>query len=85
MSLHLLDKQGKLVSQVDEPPLHGQWQPGDRLADRHALPIPHNLPDGDCSVIVGLYDPETGSRLTAESQHQVIKDNSTILTTVSVD
>ena len=88
--IHLLDKQGKLVSQVDEPPLHGQWpmnqwQPGDRLADRHALPIPHNLPGGDYSVIVGLYDPETGSRLTAESQHQVIKDNSTILTKVSVD
>jgi hypothetical protein len=87
--VHLLDANGKLVAQVDELPLAGQWptsnwHPGDRLADRHALPLDPALLPGDYAISVGLYDPATLERLSAESEDSLVTDNAVTLTKVSI-
>lgn len=63
--VHALDREGHLVAQNDGPPLDGRyptslWSPGEVIHEqRPALPLP---PGG--RIVVGLYDPETGQRLT---------------------
>ena len=70
--LHLLDDTGKLVAQVDEEPLEGQyptslWARGEQLKDVHLLPLPANVPSGSYQIAVGLYLWETGERLLVTS------------------
>jgi hypothetical protein len=45
------------------------WKPGETVIDRHALVIPADLPSGDYSLIIGLYDIDNPSqRLTVKNQ-----------------
>jgi hypothetical protein len=68
--VHLVDEQGRIVAQADgEPsgwtrPTTG-WLPGEYILDRHVLAAPDDVPGGPLSLRVGLYDPETGARLSA--------------------
>jgi hypothetical protein len=54
---------------VDTPPLKGEW-PTSRwvkdevVVDKYLIAIPPGFPPGFYKVIVGLYHPETGQRLT---------------------
>jgi hypothetical protein len=62
----LLDDAGQLIAQHDGPPASGWvptrlWQPGDRIVDTHVITAP--LRSG--RIIVGMYNPATGVRLTA--------------------
>ncbi len=62
--LQLLDADGALVAQRDSEPHGGlapttTWTPGDEVSDRHALLI--DLPPGDYTLIVGLYDLDNPS------------------------
>lgn len=66
--VHLVDAQGNLIAQGDSQPLDGAlptpfWRPGDRLLDRHVLPIPGRLPEGPLYLHVGFYQLDTGERL----------------------
>jgi 4-amino-4-deoxy-L-arabinose transferase-like glycosyltransferase len=66
--VHVLDGSGKLIAQHDGPPMQGNfptsfWQPGDRLADVHAIALPANLPAGTYHLEFGLYDSHTLQRL----------------------
>jgi hypothetical protein len=70
--VHLVDGDGRIIAQADgvpatwERPTTG-WLPGEFIADDHALTLPPELPPGPLSLRVGLYDPDTGTRLlTAE-------------------
>jgi len=83
--IHLLDAQGQLVAQIDEPPFMGQWPPGLRLADRHELPLPADLPSGKYTIITGLYDPNTLQRLPVQSPQLGAVDNAVSLTVVTVE
>ena len=70
--VHLLDKEGNLRAQGDYPPVHGifptsQWQPGDVVRDERVVALPPDLPPGDYSLIIGLYDPGNGQRLRVET------------------
>ena len=65
--VHVLDKQGNLIVQQDNMPVHDQlltscWQPGERVSDPYsvALPAPETQP---ASIEVGLYRLDTGERL----------------------
>ncbi|HMR65078.1 MAG TPA: glycosyltransferase family 39 protein [Anaerolineae bacterium] len=54
---------------VDLPPLNGQaptsqWLPGEVIVDTYLIAIPFDFPPGSYKVIAGLYEPETGQRLT---------------------
>ncbi len=62
----LLDTEGKLAAQHDGAPAQGLaptqlWQAGDRIVDVHVIPAPRNAG----RLIVGMYDPATGTRLEA--------------------
>lgn len=65
--LHLLDRQGRRVGQIDvapggvDLPPTSAWQPGQQIAV--PLPVPADLAAGDYQLIMGLYDPVTGARL----------------------
>jgi hypothetical protein len=70
--LQLINIDGTLSAQHDSPPNGGYtptstWLPNHPITARHALPLPANLPSGDYRLITGLYHPNTGQRLTAES------------------
>jgi hypothetical protein len=68
--VHLYDAEGKILAQQDRVPGLGArptttWQPGEVLADRHSLPVSSDSVPGSYQLAVGLYDPQTGSRLAA--------------------
>lgn len=68
--VHVLDEAGQLVAQSDEQPRGGAyptsiWSAGERIVDEHRLDLPPDLPPGDYSMRVGLYDAAGGARLPA--------------------
>ncbi|MCA9924204.1 MAG: hypothetical protein KC421_17630, partial [Anaerolineales bacterium] len=59
--LHLLDEQGQLVAQRDSEPGGGlalttTWQPGQEVVDNHGILLPIDLPAGEYTLVLGLYD-----------------------------
>jgi hypothetical protein len=67
--VHLLDGEGRLVGQGDGPPEAGfyptsQWAPGLILRDTHEIDMETGVPTGSYRIYVGLYDPDTGTRLS---------------------
>lgn len=63
--IHLLDASGAVVAQYDglDVRLTG-LQPGDELAQLHTLTLPPDLPPAPYGLQIGLYDADTGQRLT---------------------
>ncbi|MEW5960440.1 MAG: hypothetical protein AB1801_22165 [Chloroflexota bacterium] len=66
--VHLLDSGGNLVTGGDTQPVNGVypttlWSPGERIVDRHALPIPATAPAGRYRLAIGLYHQPSGRRL----------------------
>jgi hypothetical protein len=62
--VHVLDAAGELFSQRDAPPGNGlrpttSWLAGEYIADEYLL----DLPPGDFSLAVGMYDQLSGARL----------------------
>jgi mannosyltransferase len=67
-TVQLLDGAGQLVAQHDSEPVDGLsptsgWISGDVITDRHGVSLPHDLPAGRYTLIVGLYHIATGERL----------------------
>jgi hypothetical protein len=68
--VHLLDETGALVAQDDHPPLRNEyrtsfWAPDDVVRDEYHLSIGADRVPCACTLQVGMYDPEAGTRLTA--------------------
>jgi hypothetical protein len=67
--VHLLDHaSGKIVTQVDEQPLHqtypmSLWVSGEVVTDEHTLTIPADATAGQYDVVVGLYVQSSGEHL----------------------
>ncbi len=66
--LHLLDANGDLVTQADGPPLGGVlpttlWRDGDQWSDQIILSLPADLAEGEYELVLGYYDPASGTRL----------------------
>jgi hypothetical protein len=60
---------GTIVAQMDRPPADGAyptslWDPGEVIRDTVQVPISEQVPTGAYEIIVGLYDPATGQRLS---------------------
>jgi hypothetical protein len=71
--VHLLDGQGNLRSQHDSMPQQGRyptslWSTGETVPDVHDLALRADMPPGDYTVRVGLYDLQTGQRLPLKNQ-----------------
>jgi len=66
--VHVLDSNGKAVSQDDSPPAGSErptsgWEVEEAVTDTHILALPQGLAAGSYSLIAGLYDPRDGTRL----------------------
>ena len=62
--VHVRDAAGAIYSQRDGPPANGarpttSWLAGEIIVDTYQL----DVPPGDLTLAVGLYDPQTGTRL----------------------
>ena len=67
--LHALDRDSQIVGQRDAEPGGGAllttlWPPGEPIVDNYGLPVHPATAPGTYRVEVGLYDPQTGQRLT---------------------
>ncbi|GIW12109.1 MAG: hypothetical protein KatS3mg061_3166 [Dehalococcoidia bacterium] len=63
--VHIVDVQGRIVAQADGPPADYRqptdlWEAGEVVADERQVP----LPAGATRLLIGLYRPETGERLS---------------------
>lgn len=72
--VHLLDAGGQIVAQRDAMPQDNGyptslWQSGEYVNDSHSFPASPNA----VSVRIGLYDQQTGARLTRESGSDFIE------------
>ena len=82
--IHLLDDAGQIQGQADSPPASGAyptsvWDAGEFIADSHAITLPPDLPAGEYSMAIGLYDPLTGQRLPIlDESDQVTGDHLTV-------
>ncbi len=74
--LHLVDGEGRIVAQEDRQPLNGfiptdRWLPGDRFVEEVTLDLPPEQDPAPYTLLMGIYDPESGRRLLAETGDSV--------------
>jgi hypothetical protein len=78
-------------AQMDGEPVGGSrpttgWQVGETINDRYGLRIPQNIPLGDYTLEVGMYDPVTRVRLPVrDGNGSRVADDRVVLGTVSVN
>jgi 4-amino-4-deoxy-L-arabinose transferase-like glycosyltransferase len=75
--LHLVDSDGQLVAQQDQPPLGESaptysWQPGQQIGTTLRLALPSDLPAGPYTLRAGLYNGER--RLPVSQQGEAVGD-----------
>jgi hypothetical protein len=67
--VHIRNRAGETVTQKDGPTGNGVyptilWDTGETIADKILMTLPPDLPSGQYSVVVGLYNFATGQRLS---------------------
>jgi hypothetical protein len=70
--VHVADEGGRPVVQWDGLPCldtarTSQWAAGEPFRDHVLMTLPEDVPPGDYSVLVGLYDEATGERLGGQA------------------
>jgi 4-amino-4-deoxy-L-arabinose transferase-like glycosyltransferase len=68
--VHLLNKDGRVVGQLDSAPMQGKaptdtWQAGEFFSDLYEFSVVRDAPPGAAELEIGFYDPATGIRLPA--------------------
>jgi hypothetical protein len=86
--VHVYNRDGELVAQTDMRPGNGtmppaNWLPG-IFEDTYTLTIPDDVPPGEYQIALGLYDPETLIRLSAQGEG-VESENRLFIGTITVD
>ncbi len=86
--VHLLDKEGEIVTQSDSVPLSGfrpttSWREGEVINDAYTLNTPVEIRSEEYTLWVGLYDPETGFRLPIYVDGEEQSDGRLKLTTLT--
>jgi hypothetical protein len=78
--VHVLNQDGKVVAQRDEPPDHGTrpttgWVPGEYVTDPHTITIDPSTPAGTYRLEIGLYDQTSGHRVAvgAGDDHVIVE------------
>ena len=66
--LHVRNEAEETIAQMDRPPVNGAyptslWEPGEIIKDEVVVPLPAELPSGNYSIVVGMYNFATGERL----------------------
>lgn len=75
--VHLVDENGVIVAQADGEPVSWSrpttgWAPGEYVRDSHTLTLPAGSSLADLAIRVGLYHPQTGDRLQAETADFIV-------------
>ena len=70
--VHIADESGRPVTQWDGYPClntarTSQWPAGEAIRDHVLMRIPDDMPSGEYSLLVGLYDGTTGERLGGQA------------------
>lgn len=78
--LHLLDAQDEIVGQHDGAPVGGWmqtsvWPVGETVSDNHGVVVPRGVPSGEYRLVLGMYDPQTGRRLSVLRTGQAAGDS----------
>ena len=81
---HLLDANGQLWTQKDNPPVRGsypttEWRVGEAIVDKYDIVIPPDAPAGQYELVVGLYDATTGQRLPLLDKTEQRQDERVLL------
>ena len=88
---HLIDGEEGIVAQHDGQPDGGryptsQWLEGEIVEDEHDLEVRAGQEPGEYTLVVGMYEAETGERLPAYDEHgQPSPQRRVVLTTVRVE
>jgi hypothetical protein len=66
--VQLLDATGRVIAQSDRVPAEGMrpttgWRAGEYIVDRHTLMLNADAAPGVATLIAGLYDAATGTRV----------------------
>ena len=85
--VHLVDSQGRIVSQRDSQPVGGfhptsRWERDEIVRDPHDLTIPLQAPAGPYRLQVGMYDTQTRIPLTATGSDSLGQANAVLLDAV---
>lgn len=65
---HLIDENERIMGQKDNPPVSGlhptmEWTPGEKIVDRYEIATSPEIPPGEYSIEIGLYELDSGERL----------------------
>ncbi len=83
--VHIRNQDGETIAQRDQLPLNGAyptslWDSGEVIRDEVLIPLPDQISSGDYQIIVGMYDFQTGQRLSVPDNSA----NEVSLTTVTI-
>jgi hypothetical protein len=88
--VHLYDETGEIVAQEDHRPYYGTrppytWSSNEVLDDPYSLFLPPDLPSGQYTMAVGMYEPSDGTRLpvSVDLSH-ALSDDRVLLGTINV-
>jgi 4-amino-4-deoxy-L-arabinose transferase-like glycosyltransferase len=88
--VHVLNAAGQTVAQRDAPPWQGRfptssWRPGTLIVDLNDLPLPADLPLGDYTLVVGMFDPATGAHPPTQVDGRPVSDSATPIGNIRVE
>jgi mannosyltransferase len=74
---HLLDASSSVVAQRDAEPADNlrpttSWRPGEQIQDNYGIAIPADLPAGEYTLEIGMYDGDRRSKLTTGADHLIL-------------
>ena len=74
---HLLDGASEVVAQRDAEPADNlrpttSWQRGEQIQDNYGIAIPGNLPAGNYTLEIGMYDGDRRSVFDGQADHLVL-------------
>jgi hypothetical protein len=86
---HLIDQDEQIMGQKDNPPVSGlypttEWTPGEKIVDRYEIATGPEIPPGEYSIEIGLYELDSGGRLPVLDAMGLPQDSRIILGKVRV-
>jgi hypothetical protein len=81
--VHLVDEGNHILAQKDNPPADGaypttKWEPGEIVRDQYDLIIPQDV-QGDWELKIGMYNAETGQRLSVAMGGESLPENAVVV------
>jgi hypothetical protein len=87
VSVHLLGDDGHIAAQADGEPMNGllptdAWEVGEIVEDRHLVHLPPDLPPGEYTLAIGMYQAQTLERLELAAPEGQVSHNLLTLSSV---